>query len=223
MQPIMTSLRIVPPDPVVAPTEPVDLTTTKQYCRIYVDFEDSLVSSLITTARIMAEEYLCRALVPQTYEWVMKPLAVNNTFFQSTVNFGFWAGANPLSHTTLEIPRAPVTAINTVSVLDAHADVVELGSDAYAIDNNLEPGRLCIYWNEVNAMDTPPQYPLQHIVVNFDAGYDGDVPTPIKQAIMMAVNYWYERRGDEMDMPEMPKAVYYLLDQYRITFFGSGI
>src|SRR5205807_1820420 len=97
-----------------------------------------------------------------------------------------------------------------------------IDSTTYSADIALDPARLCIFWDKVHGLPVPPVFPIQHIQVNLTAGYPvGTIPTPITQAILLMVNYLYERRGDEVDMPDMPKAIFYLLDQFKVTFFGG--
>jgi hypothetical protein len=47
-------------------TEPVDLTEAKNFCKIDVDDDDALIESLITTGRIMCEDYTNIGFVKRT-------------------------------------------------------------------------------------------------------------------------------------------------------------
>jgi len=221
-----TTLRVIDgPD-----NEPVSLSVAKQYARIYHNFEDAIVLSLITTCRMMAEQYLARTLVTTQMLWTVKlnphenrPYTLGALAFPN--GGGFYGGQGP-RFDRLEIPRSPVQSIDTVVLRGHDGTDVTIDDTVYALDTELDPAQLCIYWNLVNEMTNPPMFPIQHIQIGFTAGYGGTqynetIPTPITQAILLLVNWLYERRGDEIETPELPIAARYLLDPYRVWYSGG--
>ena len=209
------------------------LTTTqaKVFARIYNDFEDSVVESLITTARVQVEEYLSRALVEQTFLWTVQLLEhpdhpYNNAAAGVAMMFGGNWGLEERHYTYLEIPRSPCVSIASVEVLDHYGNVITLPSGTWWVDTAPDPAVLKIDWHLVTANADPvPFFPLKHIQVQFDAGYTGAevVPNPVIQAIYLLINFMYERRGDETNLDSWPKAVKALLDNYRVYFAGGTL
>lgn len=212
-------------------SEPITLDQAKAYCRVYTDYEDSLIGPLITNARTMVEEYTARALITQTLQWTVKLAHDGSHHFGVGIGAGWpsnWFGAGGFFHTTFELPRSPVQSIGSVVVEDACGNLVTI-SDSFsttqpywAVDTSLDPARLCIYWNEVDTADPIIAFPIQHIQITFTAGYEVEpIPVPLTQAILLLTNYWYTRRADDADAPEIPRNVFWLLDQYRVYYTGA--
>ncbi len=232
MKPILTTLRVITP-----PTkEPLTLAQVKIFCRIYTDWEDSLVSSLLTTARMGVEQYLGRVLVTQTLLWTVKTLPYSEPY-RGYPGFGlgdaYWAyglaGGYSNMDGSLQLPRSPVQSITSVTLRDHHGVDTVVNNTVYNLDTELDPARFHLKWHEVieNFPTVDPLRPLQHIAIEFVAGFGGSeyneaIPSPILQAIYLYVAYLYENRGDSgTGTPDMPKAVYYLCDPYRIQSFGG--
>jgi uncharacterized phiE125 gp8 family phage protein len=176
----------------------------------------------------MCEQYTARAFVEQTLQWTVKlehhdarqGYSIGNLAF---VNGGFW-GPSFSTHDTLELPRSSVQSLVSVVVLDHHGTSVTLDDTVFAFDASLDPARLCIYWNLVAEMDSPPVFPIQHIQVTFEAGYGEEgIPTPITQAIMILTNYLYSWRGGAEEQAQIPQAVQFLLNPYRVFFTGGAV
>jgi uncharacterized phiE125 gp8 family phage protein len=199
--------------------ELVDLDTVRQHCRIDSMADDNLLAGYLTTARIMAEGYLSRALLTQTLLWTVRPESLLRP------------ERSHLRH-TLELPRAPVQSIDSVTILDdrGNSTVVAPASlpiapppfAGYIADLTLTPARLTI------GPDTPltggfllRHTRLQHIQVSMIAGYEAaaDVPQTTIQAILMTTAFLYEHRGDAGG--ELPQAAQWLLDRDRLQFFGG--
>lgn len=94
------------------------------------------------------------------------------------------------------------------------------GNSIYIADLMLEPARVRPDWSGVISALQVVSSPVQHLQFVFTAGYDAvgaTIPKTIVQAIMLTVAFLYERRGDEP--AEMPEAIKWLLDNYRIQYF----
>jgi uncharacterized phiE125 gp8 family phage protein len=199
--------------------EPVDLGTVRQHCRIDSSADDNLLSGYLTAARIMAEGYLSRALLTQTLLWTVRP--------QSMLR----PDHSYLRH-PLELPRAPVQLVESVTVLDdrgnstaiqpATLPVTPPPFSGYIADLTTTPARLTV------GPDTPltggtllRHAQIQHVQVSIVAGYGAasDVPQNIIQAILMTTAFLYEHRGDAGG--DLPKAAEWLLDRDRLQFFGG--
>jgi hypothetical protein len=205
--------------------EPVTLETVRNFLRVYWFEDDPLISSMITTARMMCEQYTARAFVEQTLQWTVKLdhqerdyTGLGNLAF---TNGGFW-GPSIRTHDTLELPRCSVQSLVSLTVLDSQGTSVTLTDSTYNLDIALDPARLCIFWNCVAQLESPPVWPIQHIQATFVAAYgDEGIPMPISQAIMILTNYLYMWRGNAKEQAEIPPQVQYLLNPYRIYFTGG--
>ena len=215
--------------------EPTTVELVKQNCRIDNDADDALLSGYLMAARIVAEDYLSRALLTQTVLWTVRPSSMMHS--EQTRLRG-----------PLQLPRAPVQSIVSVTTLDnwGNATAVQRAAlpltppatsaaDAfqhigplrgpilgYVADLALEPatlhiGRETVLSGGFAVQDTM----LQHIQVSMIVGYGAaaNVPATIVHAIMMMTAFLYEHRGDAGGtMPEAPER---LLDRSRLQFLGG--
>ena len=192
----------------------------KQHCRIDNNADDDLLAGYLTTARVMAEGYLSRALLTQTLLWTLRPSSMLRPR-----EARFWG--------TLELPRAPVQSIASVTTLDIWGNATTITPAAlpltppavilgYVADLALEPATLFIGRETIlsgGAAIHATQ--LQHIQISMVAGYGPApaVPQTIVQAIMMTTAFLYEHRGDSGGA--MPDAAMWLLDRHRMQFLGG--
>jgi len=219
---LRTTLQVVTPPP----AESVSLQLAKLHCRIDHSDDDLLLGGHITAARQMAESYLSRALITQTLLWTVLP---ENAVRPDLHFLSDW----------IDLPRAPVQSINTVTVLDQRGNSTEIAAAAlplvppapllgYMADLALSPARMMI--GAATALvdgRTLRQTALQHVQVEFTAGYGSPaeppaaavvaaIPQPIISAILLTVGHLYENRGDAV--AELPPAAQWLLDPYRIMW-----
>ena len=212
---MITTLRITTPPAV----EPVSSSMAIAHARIDASDEDSLITTYLMTARMLAEQFLGRALITQTLVWTIKD-------DPRTHHAGYMWRTWHRRRETLELPRAPVQSVSSVVFRDALGTDNTIDPSNLRIDTDFEPARVRVDWEGVEAAYTaagmPINYPLEHIQVTFIAGY-GDNPTnipmPIINAILLMTAWLYEQRGDVGG--EMPAAAESLLWPYRIVNFGA--
>ena len=200
--------------------EPVSIEQVKRHCRIDSNADDELLTGYLTAARVMAEGYLSRALLTQTLLWTMRP---SSELPRDRLRL----------HGTLELPRAPVQSILSVTTLDEWGNATTISPASlpvtppvvilgYIADLTLEPATLFI-GPETVLIGGFAAYrtKLQHLQVSMVAGYGAadDVPSTVIQAIMMTTAFLYEHRGDSA--AAMPDAAQWLLDRQRLQFLGG--
>ena len=200
--------------------EPVSIEQVKRHCRIDSNADDELLTGYLTAARVMAEGYLSRALLTQTLLWTMRP---SSELPRDRLRL----------HGTLELPRAPVQSILSVTTLDEWGNVTTISPASlpvtppavilgYVADLTLEPATLFIGPETVlSGGFMAYRTKLQHLQVSMVAGYGeaDDVPSTVIQAIMMTTAFLYEHRGDSA--AAMPDAATWLLDRQRLQFLGG--
>jgi uncharacterized phiE125 gp8 family phage protein len=200
--------------------EPVSIEQVKRHCRIDSNADDELLTGYLTAARVMAEGYLSRALLTQTLLWTMRP---SSELPRDRLRL----------HGTLELPRAPVQSILSVTTLDEWGNATTISPASlpvtppavilgYSADLTLEPATLFIGPETVlSGGFAAYRTKLQHLQVSMVAGYGeaDDVPSTVIQAIMMTTAFLYEHRGDSAAV--MPDAATWLLDRHRLQFLGG--
>jgi len=197
----LTEIKTVTP-----PGTELNLSTVKSYLRIDFTDDDSLITTLIQSARERAEQYCNRAFITQTLEVYYDKIEKNFT-----------------------LPRAPIQSVGTVkliylnevSTLTQNADYYVMGNQDQwititATTYNLPPG--------FSPGDDLSRY---HLDVTYTAGYGNDytfVPMGIQEAVMKMVGAAYEVRedvaiitkGGTTGLLEIPNDAKRLLDAYKV-------
>ena len=213
--PASSTLYVVTPPAV----EPISLAVAKQHLRMDQDYDDLLIGGMLSAARLWAEDYLGRCLVTQQLLWVVseRPYAGAYPFislpFPVTV-YPLWYPWPELQHQPMELPRAPVQSVDTVSYGVWGEDDTDLDPSDWQAD--IPMGRLQITGGAV-------PMPHDHISVTFTVGYGADgtkVPKTIIAGILILLGFLYEHRGDD-SMNEIPLAARMLLGTQRRTTFGG--
>jgi uncharacterized phiE125 gp8 family phage protein len=158
-----------------APTgEVLAQADVKRHLRVDHLDDDVLIDSLIIAARQYVEQGYNRALLPQT-------LAMKLDSF-------------PLRTNVIYIPRAPLTAVTSITYFDVANISRTLAATNYDVDVDSYRGRVSLafanFW-------PPTYYRPNAVTVNFTAGYAdaASVPAPIKQAMLLLISDMYENRG----------------------------
>ena len=182
-----------------APTvEPVTLADAKAHLRVDANAEDAFISSLIVTSRLHVEAALGLALVAQS--WLL--------------TLDAWPSSR-----TLELPLRPVLSVQSVAVRNADGSLSTLAPSLYHLDRRSSPPRIVA---TASPMPTPAVV-ADGIEVRFTAGYGalaGDVPAPIRHALLLLVAHWFENRepvGVGQAATRIPDTVSELLAPYRLV------
>lgn len=171
-------------------TEPVTLTEVKEYLRIDGNDHDTLLTSLIASARLWCEQYQNRAYITQTWEtWLDR-----------------W-------QFPIRLARAPLISVSSIKYYSSDNTELTWASTQYQVDAITDPARVNLAYNI-----TPPNDVLRQmnaIVVRYTTGYGSaaSVPEVVKLAIKMLIAYRFENPEDE----GIPGAVFHLLAQDRVV------
>lgn len=190
------SLRVSTPPAV----EPVSLSDAKAHCRVDGTSDDAYITALISAAREWAEVYMDEALIHQR-------LAMRLDFFPVEII----------------LPRPPVVTPSVGMPLvitytpDSSMQTAVLQAAGYRVDSDAAPGVI-----------RPPyggSWPshlsdFNSILVTWWAGRSNSgagVPHGVKNALLMLVGHWYERRlaAESGSLNEIPYGVKSLLDCHR--------
>lgn len=173
--------------------EPVTLADIKAHLRIEGTSEDVVLSSLALTSRLHIETALGLALTAQ--RWML--------------TLDAWPASG-----VLYLPIRPLLSVDAVRVLPASGAAAVLHPSTYVVDTTGWRGRIV----RAFGADWPcPSKAANGIEIDMTAGFGaaaGDVPAPIRQALLLLVAHWYERR-DPIDIgakeTSVPAAVSNLL------------
>lgn len=152
--------------------EPISLAEAKAHLRVDANDEDVLISSLVVAARLLAERTLGLALVTQGWSYFLDA----------------WPQRGCIS-----LPLSPVQAVSAVTVHDADGGSTVLDVNGYAVDVLSVPARLVLTAATLPVVTRA----FNAFEVAFTAGYGNaasDVPQPIRQALLLLVAHWFERR-----------------------------
>lgn len=170
-------------------TEPVSLIEAKAYLRIDNDndaIEDAYINSLITSAREYCESFQNRAYITQTWEMALP------RFPFSAINDvdGYKRGS------VIEIPKGRLQTINSFTYKDTSGVITALNPEIdYNVSNRGILGKVCPPFGMIFPLAI--LYPLDPVIINYTCGYGdnaGDVPTRVKQAMLLLISHWYENR-----------------------------
>lgn len=169
--------------------EPVGLLDAKAYLRIDSEndtIEDAYVSSLITAAREYCESFQNRAYITQTWE-----MGLPGFPFSSLDSLN-----GSKRESIIEIPKGKLQTIDSITYKDTAGVVTTLMPEVdYNVSNRGILGKVCPPFGKVFPLAI--LYPLDPVVINFTCGYGdnaSDVPTRVKQAILLLISHWYENR-----------------------------
>lgn len=160
----MTYALIAPPA-----AEPLTLAEVKAHLRLDGDDEDALLIGLIRTAREHLERMSGLALVSQSWRLYLD---------------GWPEGP-------IQIGRAPVQTVESVTIYDAAGAPVSVSLDGHVLDGQALPARLVLAESPVTARA------LNGIEIDFTAGFGTavDVPDGLKRAMLTHIAQMFICRG----------------------------
>jgi uncharacterized phiE125 gp8 family phage protein len=158
---------------ITAPAEePVTLAEAKVQCRVDADItiDDGLLTGLVVAAREACEHLIRRAIITQVWERTL------DSFPYGGIDLG----------------RPPVSAINSITFLDADGADQELATSAYMLDNASELEAWALPAAGTEWPDTG-EY-LNAVTVRFTCGFGAAaaVPQSIRSWILLKVKSLYD-------------------------------
>ncbi|WP_252109057.1 MULTISPECIES: head-tail connector protein [unclassified Halomonas] len=173
------------------------LATTEEEAEAYTD-EDVIIQGLIDAAYQYAEHHTQAGLVTRTKTLVLD---------------GFPAGAGKI-----ELPWAPVTAIESLDYITPGGNEHSLEAEALRLDTRGIYPTLAPQWGSQwpRTTDEP-----ECIAITATAGME-ETPADVQVALLLLIGHWYENRESVADAPlqKVPMSVDMLLGPYRIHAVG---
>ena len=184
--------------------EPVSSTEAKSQCRISISDDDTLITSLIKTARTDVELMTRRALITQTWDGYLDEFPGEDS---------------------LEIPLPPLQSITSIKYTTSDGVEHTFASASYYVDTISEPGRVVL--NEGYSWPGDELRAANGVAIRFVCGYGASssyVPEPVRQAMLLLIGHYYENReasslGNDLNL--IPRGVDELLGNYRIFDYAG--
>ena len=180
---------------------PITVGEARDYAKVEIDDDDSIIDDLIRSSTQWAENYTRRAFITQTI----------------TMNID-WCFPD-----VIELPFGQAQTVTAASFtyVDQNGVTTQVPTSVYTVDTNSDPGRVYLAFNQLwptNRMQRDA------ISIVFVAGYGlkpASLPSDIRQAVLMMTTYHYETRQPHFlavgGVPvNMPKTVDALLLPYVI-------
>lgn len=184
----------------VAPAaEPVSLAEAKAHLVVGHDDDDSLITRFVGAAREQTETETGRRWMPQTLTLTFErfPWRCNALIADPC---GGWFNGRPV----ILLPATPVTAVNAVRYRDGAGVLQTLTADTHYLAwlAHLPP---VVYPAPGKSWPETQLGRMDAVEIEFVAGYGkaAAVPNAAKVAMLLAVAFWYENRGDSEDPTEM--------------------
>lgn len=191
-------------------SEPLDLTTVKNFLRVEIAEDDALINGLITTARLTAENYLRRQLITATLRYTLDSLPAS--LYGFPVERAIW------------LPRPPLQSVTSFTYLDLEGNTQTLDPSTYFVDIYSEPGRVAL--NPYKIWPLTQRLHANGATIVYVAGYGSsgsNVPQNIISGMLLMIGHWYSNRSAvEVGTiaTEIPLGAKYCLDA---SDFGSYV
>ena len=184
--------------PVAAENAPVTTQEAKDWMRVGIADDDTMIANMLLAATAHVELVTGRTLLTATkYHYLTE-----------------W-------EYPIELPEFPLASVTSITYIDADGAVQTLAVSLYDVDTAEEPGYVRLGYG-----DTWPTLRGDEngITITYVAGYGAaaDVPEGLKVAIKALTAHWYEHREAvaEGTFKEVPLAVEMLLWNFRVTEAG---
>lgn len=219
--------------------EPIDVQAAKLFLKVDHDLEDDFIKELIVAAREWVEGRTGRALITQTWQFVLDNFP--NAFGYGTVmgspGFGqgyagwipgYARGANVniwFANGIVSLPFPKLRKVNSIKYIDRANVLQTIDPATYVVDIANEPGRIApvptAIWPFTQLSLLAPA--LNAITIDFECGYgdsSSDVPSGLKLIMKMLIAHWYANRetvitGVRAAAVEVPLTAEALIWRYR--------
>jgi uncharacterized phiE125 gp8 family phage protein len=176
-------------------SEPVSLAQAKNHLKVDNQEDDALIASIVSAARQYVEQHCNTAIITQTIA----------EQFPHFISRG------------MALSVAPVIEVSAIQYTDDARNENILPTSVYGVNIFTKPGAVFLRYGQTFPTTIPEP---DAVTVTYTAGYgdsSGDVPEPIRQAILLMVGDMYQNR--ENMVKRLPTMAEYLLAPYRFNHF----
>ena len=187
-----------------AASEPVTLADAKAFCRVDITDDDTLITSLITSARKRVEKDTGLALLTQTWVCVYDRWPDQA---QNGMSGPWWDGVRegPISMLNssgvVRIPKRPFQSVTQIQIRDAYSSLTTVDPTLYFVEASDYMGRIIRKLGAVWPIVVMP--PSSAIEITFKCGFDATpytgIPDDLIQAVKFLIKNWYDQRDMIVD------------------------
>lgn len=190
-----------------SPTEPVTITEAKAHMRVVSTDDNTYITDLITRCRIAAENFCSIDMVAKT-----RKLFMDSYPLERGSGPAWWDGVRQgdmslidggmTTGREIKIAFPPLVGVSAFISYDDSDTPTTFNSSNYYVSkaDNHRRGRVVLRRGSV--------WPVvlrvaEGIEIDFTSGYGGSgpaIPSDLKQAILMLMQYAYRNRGDKVDL-----------------------
>ena len=185
----MTIVPLTPPA-----TEPVGLDDLKAHARISGDDENELIAAMLLAARAHIETLAGLALITQSWRILRDDIPQGGI---------------------VVLPVRPIQSVSQVTLYGAKGEPEVLPPADYLAETVADRPR--ILFRRANALSLRAMNGVEIDVVAGFGDTSVDVPTPLRQAILMLAAHWYDHRATGFDFTAAgePEGLGALVRSYR--------
>ncbi len=158
----------------VDPTEKIlSLAQAKSHLRVNIDDDDNLILRLIDTATNYIEDFIRRALSPQTWEYTL----------------------NAFPNGNILLPMAPLQSVTDIKYIDEDGVEQTWADTEYDVFTNKMPGYVRLAYDKTYPTIRSTQ---DAITITYVAGYatPEKIPPAIINAALLIIGHYYDHRED---------------------------
>lgn len=212
--------------------EPISLAEAKAHLRLDTSLDDSDVSRMIVAARKWLEEICWRGFLTQTWELVLErfrgedaygnPFELSNRYHPVPRAGTFYTWPYYAEPKYIELPAGNLQSLTSVTYIDPSGVQQTLDPSNYLVDAVNEPGRLHLAPTAFWPPTQERRWDAVRITYVVGFGAAGDVPEPLKQAMLLLISQMYEHRTPEVAgvLSQVQFSLKALYDPYRLARVG---
>jgi hypothetical protein len=204
--------------------EPLSLADARNYLRVEITDDDSLIQDLITAARLECEAINNRSFLTTTWQLTLDYFPPYSSRYTSLLppavvgpmsDRNFWLN---LSDVAIQFPMPPLIAVTSITYVDPNGIVQTLDPTPSAkkvVISAGTPGQMTPYFGTIFPITQPT---LSAVNITFTCGYGttaATIPRNVVQAIRFLTAYYYVHRTENVETPDVVKRI---LDP---TYWGS--
>jgi hypothetical protein len=199
-------------------SEPVTEAEAMAHLRLDGEEELAQLHGAIRAARHAVENWTGRALISQSWRFMLDA-------WPGERGSAWWDGTRPgpvggSAARFIEMPKPPLISVQQVLLFNDAGEPVVFDAANYFVDAASAPGRLAL---RNSAAAPAPQRPVNGLQIDFTCGYGaapGDLPPPLRQAVLMLTAHYFEHREvlrGPGDGPMLPLGLVAALAPYRVV------
>ena len=174
--------------------EPVTLAQAKLHLRVDFSDDDTLISTLITAARLRVEADTHRSLITREYLLQLDGFPYSHSPSVSQI---YPSERLPnVSFGRIKIPKPPLLSVNSIQYVDTTGTLQTLDPSKYQV---VSGGKLQGLVVPAYGLVWPAyRYQPNSVQIDYQAGYGpaaANVPATAIQAILVLIGAWYDNRS----------------------------